>query len=258
MILVLLTSGTALASEIPNDWPSQMEERCESDWPSAATTTRSEAELCARYWLKRYVYGNQRIESIGTGPNLPERWLSSGHYNGIMVETLITSTQIRSMLRHLKAALPEAGLQGKIRHRSSEYLQGALRSRFTTSGLSGMRRRSILPELTKVLGEERLRPEDLVCRTQMTLWKLGGAVIARHGGPLGHPDLHTFFYGRRIREVSGLQRTALLPRQQRGGFTPDQLTQIDEDNLDLLGMVAALDQQSRCQPPDSWGIAARY
>ncbi len=92
----------------------------------------------------------------------------------------------------------------------------------------------------------------------MTLWKLGGAVIARHGGPLGHPDLHTFFYGRRIREVSGLQRTALLPRQQRGGFTPDQLTQIDEDNLDLLGMVAALDQQSRCQPPDSWGIAARY
>lgn len=59
--------------------------------------------------------------------------------------------------------------------------------------------------------------------------------------------------------------SAIVPQRSRvlqgQGLRPEHLvgrTQIDEDNLDLLGMVGALDQQSRCQPPDSWGIAARY
>jgi len=256
--LALFTSGQAFAADLPEEWPAQIEHRCETDWPAGETTTRSETALCSRYWLKRYVYGNQRIESIAIGPTMNPQWLKNGHYNGILVETVITAAQIRSMLRHLAEALPEAGMEGKIRQRASEYLQGALRARFTLSGLSGLRLGSILPELTKVFRGDRLTPEDLVCRTQMTLWKLKGAVFARHGGPVGHADLHTFFYGQRIKEVSGLHRTRQLPRRINEGFTLDQLTDVDKDNLELLNKVGKLDQQSRCRPPKSWSIAARY
>ncbi len=256
--LILLFPGLTLGAELPEDWPAPMDERCETEWPASETTTQLETELCARYWLKRYVYGNQQYESIGTGPNLNPQWLRNGHYNGREVETILTSTQIRGMLRHLKATMPGEGLQEQVRQRTTEYLEGALRSRFTLSGLSGMRLESILPELTKVVQGQRLVPKDLVCRTQVTLWKLEAAVFARHGSPLSHPDLHTFFYGKRTGQVEGLRRTRLLPMRQDSGFTPESLTTIDSDNLKLLSMVGDLNQQTRCHSPESWGIATRY
>jgi len=258
ILLALGAFGFAAQAEMPEEWPSFIEERCEIDWPAATSTTRDEAELCARYWLKRYVYGNHRIESIGDSPNLPEHWVDGGHYNGGQVETIATADQFRQMIRHVKAALPTEGPQGLIRQYATTYLQGALRARFTLSGMSSISIPSITPQLSKVLKGQRLRPEDLLCRTQVTLWKLESAIFARHGGPLSHPDMTTFFYGKRTAQLRGLRKSHLLPLRTDAAFSPDQLTEIDRDNLQLLHEVGDLNQQTRCQSPENWGIAARY
>lgn len=242
----------------PEDWPPSVEAYCEINWAEQETSTQSDAEMCARYWLKRYVYGNQQPESIGISTNLPEHFLESDHYNGLAVETRVTAERFHTMIRHLDAATPEEPVAQRIAQRARDYFAGAADARLSLRGLSSMPIPNIIPQLSKVLSGQRLSPSDLSCVTPVTLWKLQNAVFARHGAPMHDEDLETFFYGRRTAKVKKPVYTSLLPRRQNADFADDALTDIDQYNLDLLSQVQGLDSQTRCSDSNTWGIAALY
>ena len=117
---------------------------------------------------------------------------------------------------------------------------------------------SILPQLSKSLTGKRLHPEDLHCRSEVTLWKLEGAVYARHGAPMDNPNLDTFFYGSRTQALQLPIRTSLLPKRKNAQYAADQLTEIDRYNLDLIAQVRSLDVLTRCGSINTWAIAALY
>ncbi len=242
----------------PEDWPPSVEAFCEINWADQEATTQADAEMCARYWLKRYVYGNERPESLGFSTNLPEYWLESDHYNGLDVETRVSVDKFRNMIRHVDAATPDEPLAQRIAQRARDYFEGAADARLSLRGLSSMPVSNIIPQLGKVLSGKRLSPGDLSCVTPVTLWKLQNAVFARHGAPMHDPDLETFFYGRRTSEVKRPVYTSLLPRRQNPNFSSDALSAIDKYNIDLIEQVKELDTQTRCSDSKTWGIAALY
>jgi hypothetical protein len=258
LLAVLHTAVFPAMAAPPADWPPSVEAFCEATWPDQEASTRSDAEMCARYWLKRYVYGNGRPEAIGFSTNVPEYWLEADHYNGLQVETQVTAERFQQMIRHIQAATPEAPLARQIAERAQAYFAGAIVGRFTLRGLSSSPVNSIAPQLAKVLSGKRLQPADLACFTPVTLWKLRNGVYARHGAPLHDPDLEAFFYGRRTALLKRPLHTSLLPRRVRADYKDDVLTEIDQYNIGLIEQVRVLDKQTRCGDVEAWGIAALY
>jgi hypothetical protein len=257
-LLAISAFGATAWAEIPDEWPMFTEEVCEQEWPSAEATTRTDAELCVRYWLKRYVYGNTEIESIGVSPDFPTEWIDIGHYNGLEVETRVTTEQFRQMIRHVQAALTENNVARRLGERAVEYFEGAIQAQYTLRGLSSMPIPSILPQLDKALSGKRLVPEDLHCRSEATLWKIEGAIYARHGAPFSNSNLDTFFYGPRTQALRLPIRTRLLPRRKNAAYSPEQLSDIDQYNLAFIDKVRSMDTLTRCKPIDTWAIAALY
>jgi hypothetical protein len=192
---------------------------CGARWAAEVAPTPARTEACARRWLQ-VAYGSNDPAELDFDPR-------PGH----AVELAVTAAELRAMAAHARAAAPADVPPTHWAARAAEYFEVAADHRFKLGQDENLV--DFEPLLAKVLAGEPLTPDDLQPVPELTWdavvrWRLAAAVRARHGAPLGHPDLERFFY-----EAGAVQGTALLPVRRAAG-EPSPLTDVDRANLALI------------------------
>jgi hypothetical protein len=195
--------------------------RCERVWPDAAAPAPRDSRACAVHFLAQ-----------GYGPG----WTASD----LEVEPLVggesswrfTTSQYERMADHVAATCD--GPCDPIATRAIELFDQQATAQLGI--VDPWTLESFEPLLAKVLAGNPLTDADLSLDDElpwspMTLWKLRGAVFARHGATFDHPDLERFFYGDRGPDAMPIDLLPVPTPRQRSAV---ELDDVDRENLQRL------------------------
>lgn len=192
---------------------------CGARWAAEVAPAPARTEACARRWL-RVAYGSNDPAELDFDPR-------PGH----AAELAVTAAELRAMAGHARAATPPGASPTHWAARAATYFETAADHRFTLGQDENLI--DFEPLLEAVLAGRALTRADLEPAPELrwdavVRWRLAAAVRARHGAPLGHPDLERFFY-----EPGAVPGARSLPVPRSADAEPE-LTENDRTNLALL------------------------
>jgi hypothetical protein len=194
---------------------------CERVWPDATTPTPRRSRACASYFLAQ-----------GYGPAWTWADLETEPLVGTQRSWRFSAHRYRTMASHVAASCD--GRCDRIASRAIEFFEH--QSAAQLGVVDPWTLESFEPLLARILAGDAIDETDLAANedlpwSPMTLWKLRGAVFARHGATFEHPDLERFFYGDRGSDAMPVDILPLSEPRVQGEVV---LESVDRENLAVL------------------------